>query len=243
MTGYEFGESPVMVFGQPEGLAEAIVEAIRRNGFPAAYGHPLFDLTPPGSRRRTDRGDSGPCDDSPDHAIDSVIIVLDAALTETLFDGRISCASRRLLRAGNDICGAAVTSVLAQGASRVLLTCDSRRLSFGRRARALRWLRVMAARIDYESAVNGVGGIATSYVVVNSEDDVRRIAAAVVTWRSGEALSDKQTPARSAVSCSATVTATQRRQRAGQSYAETAVTCSTRTGTPSRRDLSQASAM
>lgn len=187
MTPHESGKPGVIVFGQPTGLAEVIVAALRRNGFPLADSRPLCDLPPRRSRRLTDSEDPELSGDSPYRSIDSALVVLDAVSTESLFKERISCASRRRLRAYEyDVCRSAVSTVLAEGATRILLIGDTRRLSFGQRVRALRWLRDLAARIDYESAINGVNEVVTSYALIDTNDDADRIAAAVVTWHSGE---------------------------------------------------------
>jgi hypothetical protein len=193
VTIHESGKPSVVVFGQPTGLAEAIVAALRRNGFLLAHRRPLCEQPPRRSRWLTDSADPEWSGDSPYRSIDSAII-LGAASTESLFKERISCASRRRLKAcENDICRSAVSTVLAHGATRVLLVGDTRRLSFGQRTRALRWLRDLAARIDYESAINGVDEVVTSCALVDTDDDVDRIAADVVTWHSGKDGSEPKT--------------------------------------------------
>lgn len=213
MTDHEFEVLPVMVLERSAGLAEPFVEALRRNGF-LIHGRRLRDVLPPRVQWHTSGRDSKSCNDSWFHStkINSVIIVLDAVWTESLFRERVSCVSRRLLRAGDEICGSAVSSVLSQGAHRVLLTCDARGLTFGQRMRALRWVRDMAARIKYESAVNGIDGIVTSYALADSDDDVHRISAAVVPWLGGEQWSDAKTVKRSRATWS--LEGMQRRRRA-----------------------------
>ncbi|MUM28254.1 hypothetical protein [Mycolicibacterium sp. CBMA 295] len=79
----------------------------------------------------------------------------------------------------------ATTTALTVGARRVLLICDARRLPSSRRAYAARWTRSLAHRIGYECVVNGLPGLSASYAVIDTDNDVRDVAEAVVTWHGG----------------------------------------------------------
>lgn len=72
------------------------------------------------------------------------------------------------------------------GARRVLVVCDVRGLSFGRGARAERWLRDLAHRIGYEGSINALTGLLTLYAVVETDRQVRPIAEAIADWHHGE---------------------------------------------------------
>jgi len=157
-----------VVFGRSEGLTAPIVEALRCDGV-------IVELV----------GNSLLCDDSRYDSVDSTIMVVEAPSTDALV-GRICCVSRRRLRAReSDLCNQAVSTVLAHGASRVLIVCDARRLPIEQRARVIGRLWDSAVRIKYESAINGAGQVVTSYAVINSDDDVHRIAAAAAAWHRG----------------------------------------------------------
>ena len=217
MPAHESGRPSVIVFGELTGLAEAIVAALQRDGFSLAHRCLLCDQPLRHSRWLTDSQGPELSGDSRCRSIDSAIIVLDALTTESLFNERISCGSRRRLRAcENEICRSAVSTVLAEGATRVLLIGDTRRLSFGQRVRALRWLRDLPTRIDYECAMNGVDEVVTSYASIDTNDDVDRISAAVVTWHSGEVRGEARTAKGSAVLGSLNVQHRRRRLRPPQ---------------------------
>lgn len=168
--------APVLVFVHPTGFADDVVAALRRNGLPVVHG----------------RSPHLP-DDSQDRSIDSAIVILDTVATESLFTERISCRSRKRLKAcEDDTCRSAVTTALAHGAHRVLLICDGRRLTCGQRLRALRWLRHVANRIRYESAINGVDGILALYAISDTDDDVHRLATAIAAWHNGKESNDPE---------------------------------------------------
>lgn len=199
VPAHESGNSAVMVFGEAMGLAAPIVTALRSNGAQVTQSPPPCTSPRQRPRRRTDAGDPDLSDDSQYCSIGSAIIILDSGSAESLFAERISCASRRRLRSReNDISRSAVSTVLGRAATRILLICDARRLSFGQRARAHRRLRDLAGRITYESTINGVDNIVTSYALCDTEDDVRRIADAVVLWHNGNRTSDVAPARRSA---------------------------------------------
>jgi hypothetical protein len=115
-----------------------------------------------------------------------MIVILDQHAAEALFGGRHSCASRKRLRAWeDDACESAVETALTTGARRLLTVCDARRLSYGQRLRAVRCVHGVAQRVGYECSMNGLQRLVTSYALIGTGDDLRRVADAAVTWHEG----------------------------------------------------------
>jgi hypothetical protein len=179
MAVRELDDPPVTLIGRARSLAEPIAAALRHRGFEVAHGR----LAQPNSRWHEAHLLSTLSIGVSATSVGTVMLILDADLTESLFAGRISCASRRRLRAcANDTYESAVRTVHARGAGRVLLICDERQLSFGQQMRATRWIRNLAHRIEYENSINGSDEVVTSYAAVGTDHDVRRIADAVLKW-------------------------------------------------------------
>ncbi len=171
----EPGASPVLVVGRTSSLSEAIAAACRSRGI-AVTRQPLD-----GARAPIPRQDANP--------LESAIVIVDGDRVDSLFGAHH--ASRRQLRQYADaISESATTAAFEMGARRVLVVCDVRELSFGRGARAERWLRDLAHRIGYEGSINGLTGLVTSYAVVETDRQVQPIADAVANWHHGEMLGD-----------------------------------------------------
>lgn len=174
----EFGAPPVTRLAVPIDVAGSIAQALRHRGFRVVH-------TSPAPRTSADHSISvlslsGAADFSSNNA---VILILGADSTQSLFAGRTTCASQRRLKAyENHAHESAVASVHSRGAGRVLVICDARQLSFGKRIRAVRWIRDLAHRIGYENSINGNEEVMTSYAVVDTGHDVHRIADAVAKW-------------------------------------------------------------
>jgi hypothetical protein len=120
-----------------------------------------------------------------DAGLGAAVCVLDADIVAALL-GHSWAARRRLRVCGNAVCESALSAVFAGGARRVLLVCDVRGLSFGQRIRALRWVRDLADRIEYESSINGSDELVTSYALLDVDDDVHRIAGVIAGWQTGD---------------------------------------------------------
>lgn len=181
MAVRESGDSLVLVFGEPGGLAEPVAAAMRRDGILVAHEHPP-GIAPPGRGQPADHGRTEISSGGPSRPIESAIVIIDALATEALFAGGDRASRRHCKVWENDVCEIAVTTVVGRGAGMVLLACDARTLALGRRVRTQRWLRHAAHRIAYESAINGVHGLVTAYGVVGTERDVDRLADGVVAW-------------------------------------------------------------
>lgn len=171
MEFQDSGDAPVMVVRRASSLSEAIAAACRDRGI-AVVRQRLSAATTPNL----------PHDVT---ALDSAVAIVDADCVDSMFGGH-HAARRRLRQCGDAICEAASTAALESGARRVLVIGDARGLSFGRGARAERWLRDLAHRIGYEGSINGLTGLVTSYAVVETDRQVRPIAEAVADWHRGE---------------------------------------------------------
>ncbi|ODQ88806.1 hypothetical protein BHQ18_18340 [Mycolicibacterium flavescens] len=170
----------MMLFGQDDDLSEAIAAACRQHGIETSLG---------------DAACGGPSRASPetgDTPTRSAAFIVAADAAESLFGKPLSPSSRRRLRAcENTICDEAVTAADTQGVRRVLVVCDARPLSFGQRLRVERWARDLAHRIGYESRINGLTEVTTSYAVVETQAEVAELAGAVVNWHRGGHPADK----------------------------------------------------
>jgi hypothetical protein len=163
----EVGKLPVLIIGRPSDVSVTIATALRREGVTAR--HSRMSRSPVGV-----------------HAVDSMIVVLDQAVADTLFNDRHTWTTRKRLRAWeNDSCELAVATALTLGARRLLTVCDARQLSFGQRVRAVRRVQRMAQRVAYECSINGMGRLTTTYAVVDTDDDLSRVADAAMTWHEG----------------------------------------------------------
>lgn len=161
MAVREAGSSPVVIFGGPSEVSGSLVAAFRRDGVEASDGRDV-------------------------HTVASMIVVLDQHGAESLFKERHSYASRKRLKAWeDDVCESAVATALSTGARRLLAVCDARQLSFGQRLRALSRIQGVAQRVGYECAINGLDGLATSYALIGTDNDLHRIVDAAVAWHQG----------------------------------------------------------
>lgn len=165
------GDGPIMVVGRASSLSEAIAAACQNRGI-AVVRHRLDAATTPNL----------PHDAT---SLDSAVAIVDADCVDSMF-GEHHAIRRRLRQCGDAICEAASMAAGELGARRVLVIGDARGLSFGRGARAERWLRDLAHRIGYEGSINGLTGLVTSYAVVETDRQVRAIAEAVADWHRGE---------------------------------------------------------
>ena len=168
VTTREADVSSVRMLGRSSDLTASIVAGLRRAGVhaiegPAARGSPA---------------QLG----GPHRAADAIILVVDLNRSETSLAERHSRWSCRwgARRYEQDACNLAVDTVSRTRASHLMVVCDARLLTFGQRARATGLVRRVARRIDYECAINGFPEVATSYAVVDVDDDVARITNAVV---------------------------------------------------------------
>jgi hypothetical protein len=168
-----------LVFGTSPDISASIADAFARHDVAVRRAQ-----VPRGSPRLRWRGDA--LIDSTDDAVDTVILVLDEHTIGSLFDGRPSGPSRRRLREyGDEVCDFAVDTALSWGARRFLTVCDARRLTFGRRVRAVRWVRDLARSIGYEGSINGPHPLATSYALIETDVDIDRIAGAAANGTGG----------------------------------------------------------
>ncbi len=167
-------------------LSGAIATTLGRDGIGVKHAHPEGARTPL-SAAEID-------------SIESVIVIFDGHSVRSRFGGPRTFGWRRRLRArANEACDATATAALTVGARRVLLICDARRLPPGRRAIAQRWTRGLAHRIGYECLVNGLPEFAARYAVIDSDDDVPDVAAAVVPWHAGHSTERQRGPLHPAV--------------------------------------------
>lgn len=179
------GNSPVLIFGQPSDISEGIVTSFGRHGIAASQPRLPCDPKRVDSLWRTVDSASRPLPGI-DRSTDSLILILDSDSAELLFTRHRSCSSRRRLRTyENDACELTVTTALTVGARRLLVAIDARRLTFGQRVRAIGRVRGLVHRVGYECSINGHHRLATHYTVIDTDDDVRRTAEAVVTWHRG----------------------------------------------------------
>ncbi|MEW2481929.1 hypothetical protein AB0876_20270 [Mycobacterium sp. NPDC049093] len=183
----------VLVLGWLTDLSGSIAAALERGGITAKHAHPPGTHLPIRSRWLTAGPEELSLSAAEIDSIDSVIAILEGPTMRIRFGGRHNWASRRQLRRyANEACASTTRAALTVGARRTLLICDARRLPPGRRAIALRWTRDLAYRIGYECVVNGLPGHAASYAVIDTDDDVRDVADAIVTWQQGTAADDRR---------------------------------------------------
>ncbi|MED5815110.1 hypothetical protein VST63_22345 [Mycolicibacterium sp. 050232] len=186
MADREAAGPQVLMLGWLTDLSGSVTTSLRRAEIPVKHAHPPCAQVPIRTRWRTTDSAAPPLSATEIDSIESVITVFDGHWVRARFGGRRTFAWRRRLRAcANEACESATTTALTVGARRVLLICDARRLPPGRRAIALRWTRNLAHRISYECLVNGLPGHAAAYAVIDTDDDVREVAAAVVPWHAG----------------------------------------------------------
>lgn len=193
MADREAAGPQVLVLGWLTDLSGAIAAALGRDDIAAKHTHPPYRRAPARTPWRTTDSAAPRLSAAEIDSIESVIAIFDGHSVQTRFAGRRNCASRRRLRAcANEACDTTTTAALTVGARRVLLICDARRLPPGRRPYAARWTRNLAHRIGYECVVNGLPGHSASYAVIDTDDDVREVADAVVTWHAGRAADNER---------------------------------------------------
>lgn len=160
----------VLNFGENSATRNSIIEALS----PHAAG---IDLTnPPRGSPPTDSAIHGETN------VETVILVIDRGTIGSLFTERPTCAARTRRRVqGGRICDLGVEHALFLGARRVAVVGDARGLTFGGRARAVRWVRDLARGIAYEGSINGAHPLAASYALIDTAGDVGRIAEAALT--------------------------------------------------------------
>ncbi|KUH88905.1 hypothetical protein AU186_08790 [Mycobacterium sp. GA-1999] len=178
----ESGDAPVTIYGRLPGVAEAIAAAYRSHAIVVRHGRPPCER-PTASRWPGTVAGSAAATGADDEPLESAILILDADAVESLFGDGHSRPSRRRLRAcESDCCQLGLAAVATRGARRVLVVCDVRRVSFGQRMRARRWVRNLAHRIDYESSINGFDELATALAEIGTDEEVGFVAAAAVDW-------------------------------------------------------------
>ncbi|MGH3639428.1 MAG: hypothetical protein ACRDUX_10390 [Mycobacterium sp.] len=161
MTIREIRDRPVIVLGRQTDLAETVVSSL------GSHGSPVVRIPP----------------QQPDTAADSIIVMIDQAAVHSMFAGARRGASRGRMRAyENTAADSAVTTALKVRAKRLLVVCDTSRLSFGHRLRAISWVRNLLRRIAYACAINGLPDLATRYTLVDTADDARRTTDAILLW-------------------------------------------------------------
>lgn len=144
VTGHDITSSSVLLFGPDGDLSRTIAATCRAHGIEAASGP-----EPCGGPSRASPEATPPTK--------SAVFILAAETTESLFGQTLSVAARRRLRScENSICDSALAAAGADGARRVLVACDARTLSFGKRLRAERWARDLAHRIGYEGRIKRI---------------------------------------------------------------------------------------
>ncbi|MGV0811456.1 hypothetical protein ABQF34_05800 [Mycolicibacterium boenickei] len=188
MAGREAAGPQVLVLGWLTDLSGSIAMSLGRHDVATKHAHPPCAQAPNRTRWRTTDSAELQLSAAEIDSIESVIAIFDGHSVQTRLAGRQNCASRRRLRAyTNDACTSVTTAALTVGARRVLLICDARRLSPSRRPYAARWTRHLTHRIGYEGLVNGLPKHSASYAVIDTNDDVRGVADAVVLWHRGRA--------------------------------------------------------
>ena len=155
--------SSVMVVGRSSDLTASLVAALRRLGADVIEGSASCAV-------------DAVVDSVVDSMVDSMVVVFVPDLV----------APRVLSKAStDDLCDAAVGAVLDTGARRLIVVSDGRHLTFGQRTRAAGVARRLARRIEYECEVNGSREIGASYAVVDTADDIARIAAVAASSSRG----------------------------------------------------------
>ncbi|MEV0668631.1 hypothetical protein [Mycobacterium sp. NPDC050441] len=198
MAGRGAAGPQVLMLGWLTDLSGSITTSLGRADVPVKHAHPPCARVPIRTRWHTTDSATPPL--SADE-IESVITVFDGHSVRSRFGGRRTIAWRRRLRScANEACELATTTALTVGARRVLLICDARRLPSSRRPDAIRWIRDLAHRISYECLVNGLPGHSAAYAVIDTDDDVRDVAEAVVPWHAGHRAERQQWPLHPVVS-------------------------------------------
>ena len=85
----------------------------------------------------------------------------------------------------NRVCEKVTAAAMAVEARRLLIVCDATRTGPAERPRAIRWVREMAHRIGYESSINGLQDLATSYLVLVAATESADAARSVLDWYRG----------------------------------------------------------
>ncbi|WP_156426737.1 hypothetical protein [Mycobacterium sp. IS-3022] len=184
------------IYGRLPGVAEAIAAAYRSHGIAVCHGRPPCGR-PTASRWTGTVAWPASAAGSDDEPLEAAILILDADAVESLFGDGHSRPPRRRLRACESDCSQlGLAAVATRGARRVLVVCDVRRLSFGQRMRARRWVRNLAHRIAYESSINGFDELATALAEIGTDEEVAFAAAAAVDWHRREQLSSAAQPER-----------------------------------------------
>ncbi|MGV9797203.1 hypothetical protein ACWDTP_03985 [Mycobacterium sp. NPDC003449] len=160
-----------IVFAEAGDLLDAVDAEFASHGIAPVYaGAPCVSGAP-----------SGP--EAPDD-VDSIMVVIDHRLVESLFgDTHFSAAKRRARSCENEVCDLATGTAVAHDARRLLIVGDGRWATTDEKARLIRWIRNAMLRIGYECAINGLVDLATSYAIVVAGTDVGRAAQCLVGWQ------------------------------------------------------------
>ncbi|OBF46061.1 hypothetical protein A5719_00855 [Mycolicibacterium peregrinum] len=186
MADREAAGPQVLMLGWLTDLSGSVTASLRRAAIAVKHAHPPCARVPIRTPWHTTGSPAPLLSAAEIDSVESVITIFDGRSVRSRFGGRRTIAWHRRLRAcENEECELATATALTVGARRVLLICDARRLPPGRRAIALRWTRGLTHRIGYECLVNGLPELAASCAVINTDDDVREVAAAVVSWHTG----------------------------------------------------------
>lgn len=191
-TARENGRSPIASGGNTR-LGDAILAELQRCGIPADHAGPPLGPCAwwPGGR--------APAPPQPiivggRAGSDAIVVAIERSSMEFMFGdtGGARAGLPLLLRATrgrsfeNRLCETTTATATAIEARRLLIVCDAARTSPAQRTRAIRWVREVAHRIGYESSINGLQDLATSYLILVAATEPGDATQSVVDWYRGE---------------------------------------------------------
>ncbi|CAJ1582528.1 hypothetical protein [[Mycobacterium] wendilense] len=174
----------VVVFGRQNELLDVVLEEFRRRGDVAIYGGAL--TVSPEEAGSTDERSRRIDLEQLRANTDSVLVIIDDEMLESILREDHSRRSRKMLRTEEDQIAEFVTdSVVSADPDRLLVLGDARGATPAERPQAVRWVRQLTARIGYECSINGTDDFATTYEVLGPDDDVARTARSIAQWHDG----------------------------------------------------------
>ncbi|CAJ1502877.1 hypothetical protein [[Mycobacterium] burgundiense] len=178
----------VFVLGRHTDLLEAILEEFRRAGDIAIYGGTLSVSAIAAGPRGAERPEL-------EANAESVLVLIDDEMVESLFRDPDSRRTKKLLRSGEDQISEFVTdTVVGVDAQRLLVLCDARSASPSEKSQAIRWVRQLTVRIGYECSINGTDDLTTTYEVVVNDADVQRTARSIALWHADRLTPQQERP-------------------------------------------------
>ncbi|MFI1465108.1 hypothetical protein [Nocardia carnea] len=176
---------------RPVAFADAILTDINRRGIPASYAAvPRIPRSPLGPSAVPQ-----PITVGRRSGTEAIVVVIDRSLVDHLFgrsgDGRpnrwLRFRSAPARSYENLLCEQVIETATAVDARRLLILCDAEQASRSERSRAIRWVREVAHRIDYESSINGLLDLGASYLILVADVEAGAAARSVADWyRTGE---------------------------------------------------------